>query len=485
MPPQLARMEAEDLVGAVFPDQIACAENLVGEREVPDHPLVNQTIVDCLNEAMDIAGLERLLTRIEAGEISVVACDLTEPSPLALEVLSAKPYAFLDDAPLEERRTQAVMARRWLAPESAADIGRLDPEAIARVRAEAWPDPANADELHDALAWLGFLGVDEAEGWSDWLQALAGEGRVTRLRAPGSDLWIAAERLPQFQALRPEARQEPEIALPPGLCGVAWSRETALVEILRGRLEGSGPATPDALAAPLGLELSEIASALAALQAEGFAMRGQFTLGANVEEWCDRRLLARIHHYTVKRLRAEIEPVAARDFLRFLFAWQHVTADTRMEGPAALAAAVAQLEGFEAAAAAWEGEILSARIADYEPAWLDDECLAGRVAWARLKPRNVRADGAERSATPVRSTPITLLRAAMRCIGKPSPRTARSRNRSAVRRVSPNSSGSMARHFLMNSSQGLDCCAPRSRRRWPSWSRMAWLRLIVLRGCEP
>jgi ATP-dependent Lhr-like helicase len=409
VPPQFARMEAEDLVGSVFPDQIACAENLIGEREVPDHPLVNQTIIDCLNDAMDIAGLERLLVRIETGEIEVIACDLTEPSPLALEVLSAKPYAFLDDAPLEERRTQAVMGRRWLAPESAADIGRLDPEAIARVRTEAWPDAANPDELHDALTWFSFLGVDEAEGWSDWLQTLAGEGRVTRLRSPGSDIWVAAERLAQFLALWPAAQQNPAIAAPAGYADETLSRDVALVEILRGRLEGLGPVSPSALAAPLGLEADEIASALAALQAEGFAMRGRFTPGVNAEEWCDRRLLARIHHYTVKRLRAEIEPVAARDLLRFLFAWQHVTVDARMEGPAALAATIAQMEGFEAPAGAWESEILPARVSDYEPAWLDDECLAGRVAWARLKPRNARPDGAERGAAPVRTTPITLL----------------------------------------------------------------------------
>ncbi len=177
VPPQLARMDAEDLIAAVFPDQIACLENLVGEREVPDHPLVAQTIADCLNDAMDIEGLERLLARIESGAIRVVARDLTEPSPLALEVLSARPYAYLDDAPLEERRTQAVISRRWLAPETAADLGRLDPEAIARVRAEAWPDAANADELHDALVWLGFLSLDEAQavpGWSDWLGGACG-----------------------------------------------------------------------------------------------------------------------------------------------------------------------------------------------------------------------------------------------------------------------------------------------------------------------
>ena len=217
VPPQLARMGAEDLIGSVFPDQIACAENLAGDREVPDHPLVRQAIGDCLNEAMDLAGLERLLAGIESGDIKVVARDLTEPSPLALEVLSARPYAYLDDAPLEERRTQAVMSRRWLSPEAASDIGRLDPEAIARVRSEAWPEATNADELHDALVWLGFLSADEAHagpGWSDWLSELAQHRRVARLDAAHAPLWITAERLPQFQALWPAADFEPAIAAP-------------------------------------------------------------------------------------------------------------------------------------------------------------------------------------------------------------------------------------------------------------------------------
>ncbi len=412
VPPQLARMEAEDLIGSVFPDQVACAENLVGEREIPDHPLVKQTIADCLNDAMDIAGLERLLAKLEAGEIHVISRDLTEPSPLALEVLSARPFAYLDDAPLEERRTQAVMSRRWLDPEAASDVGRLDAEAIERVRAEAWPDPTKADELHDALVWLGFLGAGEvaAKGaWSGWLEALAQENRVTQLHAPGVEIWIAAERLGQFQALWPEARLEPAIAVPLAFAERYWSPDAALVEILRGRLEGQGPVTQGALAAPLALEPDAIKAALAALEVEGFAMRGRFTPGTNAVEWCDRRLLARIHRYTIKRLRAEIEPVAARDFLRFLFAWQRVTADARMEGPGAVAAVVAQLEGFEAPAAAWETEILPARIAEYEPAWLDDECLAGRVAWARLTPRNGQPNGAGRGVAPVRTTPITLL----------------------------------------------------------------------------
>ena len=409
--PQLMRMQAEDLVAAVFPDQVACGENLVGPREIPDHPLVRQTIDDCLEDAMDIAGLEALLRRIESGAIRIVARDLTEPSPLALEVLSARPYAYLDDAPLEERRTQAVMARRWLAPETAADLGRLDAEAIARVREEAWPDPANADELHDALVWLGFLSAAEVEArphWRDWLAALGRQKRAARLEAPGTTLWIAAERLPHLAALWPKARCHPPIKAPANR-DKDVSPEEALVELLRGRLEGLGPVTQAALAAPLGLGADDVAAALAVLESEGFAMRGRFTPGAATEEWCDRRLLARIHRYTVKRLRAEIEPVAARDFLRFLFAWQRLSADTRMAGPDALEAIIGQLEGFEAPAAAWESEILPARLQGYDPAWLDDLCLSGRIVWARLKPRETRPGGGERGVSPVRTTPITLL----------------------------------------------------------------------------
>ncbi|HLN10760.1 MAG TPA: DEAD/DEAH box helicase, partial [Xanthobacteraceae bacterium] len=412
VPPQLARMDAEDLIGATFPDQLACAENLAGEREIPDHPLVRQTIADCLNEAMDIDGLERLLARIESGAVRVVACDLTEPSPLALEVLSARPYAFLDDAPLEERRTQAVISRHWLAPEEAAEIGRLDPEAITRVRGEAWPEAANADELHDALVWLGFVTAEEVQaqpGFADYLTALARDRRATRLTTSHASLWIAAERLAEFQALWPAATLDPVIAAPAAQGKRTTTPDGALVEILRGRLEGLGPVTEHALAAALGLEPSDIAAALAALEAEGFALRGRFSPGINADEWCERRLLARIHRYTVKRLRAEIEPVAARDFLRFLLGWQRVAADARMEGPDAVAAVVGQLEGFAAPAASWETEILPARLGGYEPGWLDDQCLTGRVAWARPQQRVARPSGGDRRAAPVRTTPIMLM----------------------------------------------------------------------------
>ncbi|HEX3483613.1 MAG TPA: hypothetical protein VHT51_01045, partial [Micropepsaceae bacterium] len=371
--------------------------------------LVNQTIGDCLTEAMDLAGLTRVLKRIESGDIRIVACDLTQPSPLAQEVLSARPYAYLDDAPLEERRTQAVMGRRWLAPESASDLGRLDAEAIARVRAEAWPEAANPDELHDALVWLGFLTEAEVAaqaGWKDWLQALAGQNRVALLHLTRGNIWIAAERLPQFLALWPMAKLDPAIAVPETYAAKNWVPEDALVEIVRGRLEGLGPVTVEALAAPLELSASGIAVPLAALEAEGFAMRGRFTPGGESEEWCERRLLARIHSYTVKRLRAEIQPVAARDFLRFLAEWQHVTLDARMEGPDALDSIIHQLEGFETPAIAWESELLPARIKGYDPAWLDDRCLAGHVTWTRLKPR---AGGGDAKPAPVRTTPIALL----------------------------------------------------------------------------
>jgi len=406
--PQLARMEAEDLLATVFPDQVACGENIVGDRAIPDHPLVGQTIADCLHEAMDVEGLERLLARMERGEIRVLACDLTEPSPLALEILSARPYAFLDDAPLEERRTQAVMARRWLDADTAADLGKLDADAVRKVREEVWPLARNADELADALATLGFLSDAEVAAQPEWrahAETLARAGRATRIECGGGAIHVAAERLPELEALLPGAPRAPAIEAPPEY-RKAWTPEDALVEILRDRLQALGPITARALAAPLGIGAAAVDAALARLETEGTAMRGRFSPEAAELEWCDRRLLARIHRYTVNRLRAEIEPVEARDFMRFLFRWQRVAPDTRVEGADALAGVVSQLEGFEAAAAAWETEILPARVNEYDPAWLDELSLAGRVVWTRLAaPR----PSGERRPSPVRTTPIALL----------------------------------------------------------------------------
>jgi ATP-dependent Lhr-like helicase len=406
VPPQLQRMQAEDLLATIFPDQVACAENIVGSREIPDHPLVQQTIGDCLHEAMDVEGLERALEAIERGEIRVLARDLTEPSPLALEILSARPYAFLDDAPLEERRTQAVMARRWLDAETAADLGKLDPEAIRRVREEVSPDVRSADELADALASLGFLADDELRPeWRSFADELGAARRATRLALGPGAIHVAAERLPELAALFPEALRAPRIEAPAEY-RKDWTLAEALVEIVRDRLQAAGPVTAAALAAPLGRGAAEIEAALAKLEAEGSVMRGRFTPDAADIEWCERRLLARIHRYTVNRLRAEIEPVEARDFLRFLFHWQRVAPGARVEGADALAAIVSQLEGFEAPAAAWETEILPARVNEYDPAWLDELSLAGRVVWTRLAAARPNGD---RAPSPVRTTPIALL----------------------------------------------------------------------------
>jgi ATP-dependent Lhr-like helicase len=409
VPPQLQRMKSEDLLATVFPDQVACQENIVGEREVPDHPLVAQTLDDCLHEAMDTEGWLALLQRMESGEVEVVARDLTAPSPFAAEALNARPYAFLDDAPLEERRTQAVMARRYADADSADDLGRLDPAAIEDVREQAWPQVRNADEMHDALMGLGFVTQDEAEAhaWSDWLRRLAKDHRATRLQV-GTGLWFAAERLPQASVLHPHTPCEPAIAAPAEFARETWTREDAAVELLRSRLTGLGPTPVTALVAAFALPRSDIDLALLTLESEGYVMRGRFSPNAIEEEWCERHLLARIHRYTIGKLRREIEPVEPRDFMRFLFDWQRVAKTARVSGPEALAGVLAQLEGFEAPAAAWEAELLPARVNDYSISWLDDLCTAGRIAWTRLRGASSESTGSTRTA-PVRATPIVLL----------------------------------------------------------------------------
>jgi ATP-dependent Lhr-like helicase len=414
IPAQLQRMDAEDLLTAVFPEQVACAENLpTGEREIPAHPLVDQTVKDCLEEAMDIDGLEQLLTSIERNEKNLFARDVIEASPLAQEILNARPYAYLDDAPLEERRTRAVFQRRWLDPETAGDMGKLDQAAIDRVREEVWPDPRNADELHDALVELGFITAAEGAEWQELFTELKADRRAATLIRE-NPLWVAAERLPQIKSVFPDSPLEPPIIAPESVSRMAWTPEDALVELIRGRLEGLGPVTVAQLMESSGLSKLEIETALLKLEAEGFVIRGRFTPGTSETEWSARRLLARIHSYTLNRLRQEIEPVSSADFIRFLLAWQKVAPDHQMEGPESVRAIIDQLEGFEAPAAAWEGELLPSRLVEYDPAWLDALCLSGEVVWARLTPpvRTVSDNAADkpRGAGPVRNTPIALLR---------------------------------------------------------------------------
>ncbi|MGH8534846.1 MAG: Lhr family helicase, partial [Gammaproteobacteria bacterium] len=290
-----------------------------------------------------------------------------------------------------------------------------DPGAIERVRAEAWPDVSTADELHEALTSAGFLTESEgrrsaagktanAGDWGVLLEQLTLERRATVLCVGGWRAWVAVERLPELLALHPGAAATPPLCVPAEYASKAWTAEDALVELLRSRLEVLGPTTPAVLAFELGLAEPSLRGALLTLESQGYVLRGEFT-GQDREEWCERRLLARIHRYTVQRLRQEIEPVAAVDFLRFLFRWQHVDPKTRLSGEPALPAVLERLEGFEAAAASWEEELLPARLGDYDPAWIDRLCLSGRMAWRR----RAAAPPAGNGAGPLRSTPITFL----------------------------------------------------------------------------
>jgi len=366
VPPPLLRMRADDALVKAFPKVTACGETLPpGDLPIPwEQPLVRQTLEDCLHEAMDVDGLIELLQGIRAGSIETHAVDLPEPSAFARGILTSRPYTFLDDAPLEERRTQAVHARRWLAPDQADALGELDADAVERVRAQAWPEPREREEVHEALGWMGFVRELEAADWLPWLQDLAAAGRVVREDRPDGARWYAAEAARDPQAL------------------------------LRGRMEVLGPVFAGAA------ELHGLESALLRLESQGVLLRCRME---GRDAWCDRRLLARIQRQTLDRLRAEIEPASATHFLRFLGCWQHVDPDYQLEGPAGVAAVLGQLAGYEAPVAAWERKILAARVRGYQPDWLDELTLRGEIAWGRLWGSG---------NAPVRSAPIAFLRRA-------------------------------------------------------------------------
>ncbi len=404
-PPQLQRQDAEDLLSLVFPDQLACAEKLAGAREIPDHPLVDQTLHDCLTEAMELAGLERLLARLACGEIAVSARELAAPSPLAEEVVNARPYAFLDDGAQEERRTLSVRTGGALDVAEAAATARYAPEVVRRVRDEAWPAPRDADELHEALVLCGFLTEGEGAEWRAWFAELTKARRAAVLASSGGEtLWVASERLAEVLAVHPEAAPDPAIAAldpPPDDAG------EALVELLRSRLEALGPVTAAALVAPLGLPPARGTAALARLEGEGFVLQGRYTDTGDEVEWCARRLVARLHRYAIERKRAEIAPVSVQTYLRFLLDWHGLT--ERPQGPEALAGAVERLEGFPVAAGAWEEEVLPARLADYAPHGLDQLLASGRVVWLRLVPPRGATDEKRQRPGPLRNTPIALV----------------------------------------------------------------------------
>jgi len=427
VPPHLVKMRAADTLSVVFPHAVACGENITGPREIPDHPLVFETIRDCLVEAMDIEGLRGMIEQLERGEIQVLAKDTVEPSPLSHELLNANPYAFLDDAPLEERRTRAVTLRRGL-PQTVSssgidDVGALDEAAITAATEEVTPVVRDVDELHDALLALWLVpepyGLALAPAADDWFGALTQTGRACRVRWELGDrtgaAWVATERLGAVRTMLEGSPIECVPAIPTPSWSKPIDRETALLRTIGAHLDHRGPVSARGLADELTLPTSDVLGALLALEGDGAILRGSFTAASAIAaaargarnattvrdalaaaddsallldlEWCNRRVLARIHRLTLARLRKEIEPVSAAALMRFLLRWQRVARNTQVIGADGLARIVEQLQGFETAAGAWEREVLPARLHGYDQTWLDQLCLAGHVVWCRLSPR--------------------------------------------------------------------------------------------------
>jgi ATP-dependent helicase Lhr and Lhr-like helicase len=377
IPTPIQRMRANDLLAAVFPDQVACGENLTGPIRIPDHPLVKETIDNCLYEAMDLDGLREVLEDIEDGRIRTVAIDTAQASQFSHEILNANPYAFLDDAPLEERRTRAVQLRQTLGTDVTGGEGVLDASVIAEISAEAWLEPRDADELHDGLLTLGRLAP--VPGWQSWFDELAATGRASLLTRADRTFWVATERM--SRADDPDA-------------------------VVSGWMESLGPVTVRELADKIAFPYDAIEAALLRLEAHGQVLRGHFRNTVGETEWCNRRILARIHRATLGRLRKEIEPVTALDFEAFLQTWQHVAPGTQLHGADGTLHIIRQLQGYEIPAAAWETEILSRRIAKYEPDFLDELCFSGEVMWARVSPHPALVEN--RRVRPTRIAPVTL-----------------------------------------------------------------------------
>jgi ATP-dependent helicase Lhr and Lhr-like helicase len=434
VPPQIQRMRSDDLLASVFPDVAACQENIEGDIQIPNHPLVNEVMKDVLTEAMDLDGLKNLLRGMADGRIKCIAVDTPVPSQFSHEILNANPYAYLDDAPLEERRARAVEMRRILPESVLEEVGKLDPAAIEQVREEAWPDVRDADELHDVLHTLialpetitarvaaGDSPALQSTEWRAYFNRLLEQGRATRAENAGAGYWVAAERVKIFSLLLPDAKFHPatteiESTLP--------SRDDAVLALVTGWMTHIGPTTARDLAGLLGLPTSEIDQALLRMETSGSILRGKFTDRAHVArtpssaaldvaldlEWCDRRLLARIHRLTVASLRKQIEPVTAAQFMRWLLRWQHLTPESQVQGERATLEVLRQLQGFEIPANAWERHILGGRISDYDPKWLDQLCLTGAVGWGRLSPHPATLEDSaagKRRVIPTSVAPIT------------------------------------------------------------------------------
>jgi ATP-dependent Lhr-like helicase len=407
VPPQIQRIRSDDLLASVFPDVAACFENIEGDIQIPDHPLVREVMKDVLTEAMDLDGLKQVLRGITSGDIRCLAVDTPVPSAFSHEILNANPYAYLDDAPLEERRARAVEMRRTLPESVLNEVGALDPEAIAEVRQDAWPEARDADELHDVLQTLVALPEAAASPWSQHFERLTAEGRAARARQDGITHWVAADRAKSFRSIYPQAQFESVLA---DIEAAPPTPDDALLAMVRGWMQHVGPTTSAALGSTLGLPASEIDKALLRLEASGAILRGQFEKKEGERtEWCDRRLLARIHRLTLGRLRKQIEPVTAAQFMRWLLRWQHVASGSQVLGERGTLEVLRQLQGFEIPANAWERQILAQRVANYDPKFLDQLSLTGAVGWGRLSPHpaTLEESGGGRRVVPTSVAPIT------------------------------------------------------------------------------
>jgi ATP-dependent Lhr-like helicase len=423
MPPNLQRMIADDLLAGVFPQSRACFENIEGDIEIPtEQPLIREVMKDVLGEAMDLEGLKHVLNGIANGDIKTIAVDTPVPSEFSHEILNANPYAYLDDAPLEERRARAVEMRRVLPQSVLEEVGALDPEAIDEVRRDAWPDVRDPDELHDVLQTFIALPEESAdEGWRSLFSALTNQRRGGSASIDGRRFWVSAERAKAFACIYPQATFESAPADVP--CDPP-QRDEALLAMLTGWMQHTGPTTASQLAARLALPVQEIENTLLRMEASGAILRGKFSPYAHAggtpaphesgqpeTEWCERRLLARIHRLTVGRLRKLVQPVSPAIFMRWLMDWQRVAPGTQVSGERGLTEILRQLQGFEIPANAWEREVLSRRVREYEPAMLDQLSLTGVIGWGRLSPHPATiepsGDGGGRRVIPTKVAPIT------------------------------------------------------------------------------
>lgn len=407
VPPHILRMLSDDLLAAVFPDAAACQDNLAGKDvELPDHPLINEAMKDVLTDALDVEGLINLITNIVEGKIECIAIDTPTPSPFSHEILNANPYAFLDEAPLEERRARAVELRRVLPESVLQEAGRLDQAAISEVQAQAWPDIRSADELQDFLQTVIAFPHEASHlpphDWTHYFQELLQAGRAG-FAIEGQSFWFAVEKAKSFAVLYPDAHLQPSLA---DIEKEVSSREEVVEKMIRGWMLHLGPTTGSQLSELLSLPINDIDQALLKLENSGFILRGQFHAENQGLQWCERRLLARIHRLTVGRLRQEIQPVTAQQYMRWLLSWQHVTKGTQLRDERGLLEVVNQLQGFEIAANAWEKQIFAKRVIDYGPDLLDRLCLSGAIGWGRLS-QQAGNDAAEQSVIRKRSSPTS------------------------------------------------------------------------------